>query len=98
MAGLIRRVIWRLKWRKCRHCGAPCHSFRIPKKRRAEIRVEYPDASAESRERLRGVHWAHVYGEAHCEAPCSRWRRCKCIPLCDECDEAHYPEEMCDAT
>lgn len=26
---------------------------------------------------------AHLYGEAHCEAPCPWYSRCRCVPLED---------------
>lgn len=38
--------------------------------------------------RLRGKrHWAHLHGEAHCEAPCPLFRPCRCSWACWACDE-----------
>lgn len=34
----------------------------------------------------RQSHWAHRYGEAHCEAPCPRTHRCRCSFSCEWCD------------
>lgn len=71
MIARLRRLRHRLRWRRCRHCGAPVYHFTLR---------DHP------RDNLgRRGHWAHVYGEAHCGAACSRWRRCRCKGECDLC-------------